>query len=126
MTFLGFVADRQQMAELLASADVVLAPGPIETFGLAALESLASGTPVVVSRTSALKEVVGPQESGAGLAVAPEGIAFAGAVQDLLGQPVEDRRRAARARAEAFPWSRSVALALQLHESLGSAAGRES
>ncbi|MEI7655200.1 MAG: glycosyltransferase [Actinomycetes bacterium] len=126
VTFLGFVADRQQMAELLASADVVLAPGPIETFGLAALESLASGTPVVVSRTSALKEVVGPQESGAGLAVAPEGIAFAGAVQDLLGQPVEDRRRAARARAEAFPWSRSVALALQLHESLGSAAGRES
>ena len=34
---------------LLASADVALAPGPAETFGLAALEALACGTPVVVS-----------------------------------------------------------------------------
>ena len=30
-------------------ADVVLAPGPVETFGLAALEALACGTPVVVN-----------------------------------------------------------------------------
>ena len=30
-------------------ADVALAPGPAETFGLAALEALACGTPVVVS-----------------------------------------------------------------------------
>ena len=36
VSFLGFVRDRDRMAALLASADVVLAPGPVETFGLAA------------------------------------------------------------------------------------------
>ena len=60
VTFLGFVADRRELAALLATADVVLAPGPVETFGLAALEALASGTPVVVARTGALPELLGP------------------------------------------------------------------
>src|ERR1700747_1214989 len=50
--FTGFISDRHTVAALLASADVALAPGPHETFGLAALESLACGTPVVGSRTS--------------------------------------------------------------------------
>jgi len=43
--FTGFLHDRTDLARLLASADIVLAPGPIETFGLAALEALACGTP---------------------------------------------------------------------------------
>ncbi len=55
----GFVADRAALARLLATADVVVAPGPVETFGLAALEALASGTPVVATCTSALPGVVG-------------------------------------------------------------------
>lgn len=38
---------------------MAIAPGPAETFGLAALEALACGTPVVVSAESALPEVVG-------------------------------------------------------------------
>jgi glycosyltransferase involved in cell wall biosynthesis len=60
VTFLGHVTDRGSLARLLATADVVIAPGPAETFGLSALEALASGTPVVVSKQSALPEVVGP------------------------------------------------------------------
>ena len=56
--FTGFISDRHSVAELLASADVALAPGPHETFGLAALEALACGTPAVVSRTSALGEII--------------------------------------------------------------------
>ncbi|HXV91649.1 MAG TPA: glycosyltransferase, partial [Pseudonocardia sp.] len=59
VTFVGFVPDRPRLARLLASADVSLAPGPHETFGLSALEALASGTPVVVSASSALPEIVG-------------------------------------------------------------------
>ena len=53
------MANRESLAKLLAAADVVIAPGPAETFGLSALEALASGTPVVVSSRSALPEVVG-------------------------------------------------------------------
>jgi alpha-1,6-mannosyltransferase len=105
VTFLGFVPERPQVARLLATGDVSLAPGPHETFGLAALESLASGTPVVVSRSSALREIVRP---GCGAAVADDPAAFADGVLDLLagGEPV--RRAAARARAEQFTWPAAV------------------
>jgi alpha-1,6-mannosyltransferase len=56
VTFLGYIAGRQKLAAILSSADISLAPGPIETFCLAAMESLASGTPVVASNTSAVGE----------------------------------------------------------------------
>ncbi|MEY5145252.1 MAG: hypothetical protein RL745_621 [Actinomycetota bacterium] len=124
VSFLGFVTEREQVAALLSSADVVMAPGPIETFGLAALEAMASGTPVVVSDTSALAEVVGDLSLGAGLAVAPDGAAFADAVQTILSRDIEQRRSAARLRAEEFPWSRSISLALAMHEELAGAGSR--
>jgi alpha-1,6-mannosyltransferase len=105
VTFLGFLAERAAVARLLASADVALAPGPHETFGLAALESLASGTPVVVSRSSALVEIVRP---GCGAAVADDAEAFAGGVRGLLGYAEYERRALARARAEQFTWPAAV------------------
>ncbi len=105
IVFLGFVADRNRLARLLATADAVLAPGPVETFGLAALESMASGTPVVVHHGSALAELVVP---GSGIAAAGSGWTFADGVQALLALDPDVRRRAARARAEQFPWDVTV------------------
>jgi alpha-1,6-mannosyltransferase len=58
VTFKGFISDRNQLSILLASADVLLAPGPNETFCLAALEAMAAGTPVLAREESALREVV--------------------------------------------------------------------
>ncbi|MEJ3749240.1 glycosyltransferase [Actinomycetes bacterium KLBMP 9797] len=110
--FAGFVTDREHVAGLLAAADVVVAPGPVETFGLAALEALACGTPVVVNAASALPEVVGP----AGFAAAGHGAAFADGVQALLDRPEGDRRAAARARAEQFTWSAAVDGFLRAHD----------
>ncbi|MEU3692307.1 glycosyltransferase [Streptomyces narbonensis] len=110
--FLGHVADRETLADLQAAADVCLAPGPAETFGLSALEALACGTPVVVSASSALPEVVGT--AGAVAADTPE--AFAAAVRGLLALPEGARRAAARARAEGFTWERSVAAFLHAHD----------
>lgn len=100
----GFVPDRDLMAGLLASADLAVAPGPVETFGLAALEALASGTPVVVNAASALPEVVG----GAGIAAPGEPRAFAEAVRELLARPPAARRTAARAHAEQYGWPAAV------------------
>jgi alpha-1,6-mannosyltransferase len=105
VTFLGFVDQRAAVARLLASADVSLAPGPHETFGLAALESLASGTPVVVSRSSALVEIVRP---ACGVAAADEAGAFADAVGELLATDRGAGRVAARSRAEQFSWPSAV------------------
>lgn len=110
--FLGHVGDRESMADLQASADICLAPGPAETFGLSALEALASGTPVVASASSALPEVIGD----AGLAAADQGAAFADAVQELLDRPERARREAARTRAELFSWSNAVNAFLAAHD----------
>jgi alpha-1,6-mannosyltransferase len=109
--FLGHVGEVETLAALLATADVVLAPGPVETFGLAAMEALASGTPVVVNETSALPSVVGD----AGLAAAATGPAFADAVEQLLTRPTALRTATARARALRFNWAATVAGFLGVH-----------
>jgi alpha-1,6-mannosyltransferase len=111
VTFLGHVADPRLLDALLATADAGLAPGPIETFGLAALETLASGTPVVARATSALPEVIGE----AGIAADGTGPAYASAVRTLLDRPEAARRAAARAQAERFPWSGAVDGFLAVH-----------
>lgn len=112
--FTGFLPDRAAVAALLASADVVVAPGPVETFGLAALEALAAGTPVVVNAASALPEVVG----GAGVAAPGTGAAFAAAVRRVLARPEPERRSLARSRAERFGWNAAVDGFLRVHHEL--------
>jgi alpha-1,6-mannosyltransferase len=112
VTFLGHVAGRTLLGALQASADVCLAPGPAETFGLAALEAMASGTPVAVSTSSALPEVIG----SAGAVAADHGEAFADAVDMLLERPEAERRAAARARAECFGWNTAVDAFLAAHD----------
>jgi alpha-1,6-mannosyltransferase len=112
VTFAGFLPDRAGLAALLASADVAIAPGPAETFGLAALEALACGTPVVVSADSALPEVVGD----AGTSVAGEDLA-AGVIS-VLARPEQRRRAAARARAERYGWPAAVQALLGIHQAL--------
>ncbi|MEU9631285.1 glycosyltransferase [Streptomyces luteogriseus] len=112
VTFLGHVSDRGLLGALQASADLALAPGPAETFGLAALEAMACGTPVVASASSALSEVIG----SAGAVAADHGEAFADAVDQLLERPEADRREAARARAECFGWDAAVDAFLAAHD----------
>lgn len=53
--FLGRIDD---VAPLLAAADLYLFPSETESFGLSALEALASGVPVVASRVGGVPEVV--------------------------------------------------------------------
>jgi alpha-1,6-mannosyltransferase len=109
--FAGHIAERSDVAALLASADVVVAPGPVETFGLAALEALACGTPVVVNDASALPEVIGD----AGVAVPGTPEAFADGVRLLMERPERERRAAARERAENFGWPQAVEGFLKAH-----------
>ncbi len=103
--FLGYVGCRDTVAGILASADVALAPGPHETFGLAALEALACGTPAVVSRTSALAEIL---TTDSGATADNDARAVARAVTTVMGRPERQRRHSARQRAEQFSWPRSA------------------
>jgi len=53
--FIGVV---DHIASLLAAADLFLLPSSTESFGLAALEAMASGVPVIASNVGGLPEVV--------------------------------------------------------------------
>jgi alpha-1,6-mannosyltransferase len=117
--FTGFISDRHSVAELLASADVALAPGPHETFGLAALESLACGTPAVVSRTSALGEII---TADCGALADNDPMAIARAVSAIVRLPEGHRRASARRRAEMFTWRRA---AVGMLTTLGAASAAE-
>ncbi|QXJ24211.1 glycosyltransferase [Actinomadura graeca] len=103
--FHGHVGGRAAVAALLARADVALATCPIESFGLAVLEALACGTPVVAADRGAARELLVP---GAGAGAAPCAAAFADGVREVLRVPAARRRAAARARAERYPWTTTI------------------
>ncbi len=62
--FLPYESDRDRLADLLAAIDLFVAPSSNETFGLAPLEALASGTPVLSADRGGISEQV--ETSGAG------------------------------------------------------------
>jgi N-acetyl-alpha-D-glucosaminyl L-malate synthase BshA len=58
-SFVQFLGPVQNIERVLQVADVFLLPSESESFGLAAAESLACGTPVVASRVGGIPEMVG-------------------------------------------------------------------
>ena len=55
--FTGYLAD-QDLLRLYKCADVAVFPSLYEPFGIVALEAMASGTPVIISDTGGLKEII--------------------------------------------------------------------
>jgi alpha-1,6-mannosyltransferase len=94
--FHGYVDGRAALRDKLAGADIALSVCPGETFGLAVLEALACGTPVVTADRGGARELVDPVS---GAWAAPEAAALADAVLRLAARPEDVRRRAARRRA---------------------------
>jgi len=60
-----FLGKLDAVAPLLAGADLFLLPSSTESFGLSALEALASGVPVVSSNAGGLPELIRDGETGA-------------------------------------------------------------
>jgi alpha-1,6-mannosyltransferase len=111
---LGYVTDRKRVSAILASADISLAPGPLETFCLSALESLASGTPVVASSSSAVGEFLRHSNKNPAGAIAGDNrFAFADAIESLAFRP--RLRTVARDAAARLPWDSTVGLMMTLH-----------
>ena len=60
----AFLGEQLEVGRLLCQADLFLLPSEQESFGLAALEALASGVPVVATNVGGLPEVVRHAETG--------------------------------------------------------------
>ncbi|MBT3233997.1 MAG: N-acetyl-alpha-D-glucosaminyl L-malate synthase BshA [Calditrichaeota bacterium] len=58
------LGNRSTVEEILAAADLMIMPSESESFGLAALEAMASGTPPITSNAGGLPEVILDGETG--------------------------------------------------------------
>ena len=94
------LGEQADLPAVLADADLFLLPSESESFGLAALEALASGVPVVASDVGGLPEVVADGEVGY-LRPVGDVAGMAAAVRGLLDDPALRQRMAAAARARA-------------------------
>ena len=94
-----------ELAALVASSEVAVVPSLYEGFSLPAVEHMASGTPLIASRTGALPEVTGD----AAMLVSPgDPEELAAALAHLQDSPRERQRLSAAALArvqERFAWS---------------------
>jgi N-acetyl-alpha-D-glucosaminyl L-malate synthase BshA len=91
------LGERVDLPALLRGADVFLLPSEVESFGLAALEALACGVPVVASAVGGLPEVVADGDVGFLRPVGDVG-AMAEAVSRLLADEPLRRRLGAAGR----------------------------
>lgn len=105
-----------QVAELLASAEVMAVPSLYEGFSLPAVEAMACGTPVVASRAGALPEVIGD----AGILVEPGNVEdLATAIAELLDSSRQREHYSARGRQRAleyYSWPAVARSTLQVYE----------
>jgi D-inositol-3-phosphate glycosyltransferase len=101
--FLG-ARSREEMPLLYSAANVTVIPSYHETFGLAAVESLACGIPVVATRTGGLTAIVKHRETGFLVPRCPG--FFAECLDALLADPVLQTRLslAARSSVQRFSW----------------------
>ena len=87
------------LPSLVAAADVFAFPSTREGFGLAAMEALAAGVPVVASDLPVLREVFGDA-----VRFAPGAGPFAAGLREALRGPDPRRRAAGQALAARYTW----------------------
>ena len=112
-------ASRSFLADLLAVATVAVVPSRTESLGLAALESAASGTPVVGFRGAPAGSV---SQGKSGLLVdSRDPREWARTITELLDDQVtlDDLSASARHHAEGYTWGATAAALLGVYASLG-------
>jgi glycosyltransferase involved in cell wall biosynthesis len=112
---LGSVAPAA-MPELLAAADLMILPSEREGLANVWIESLASGTPILIADVGGAREVLDRPE--AGRLVERNSAAIAAAALEILGSPPDPA--SVRRSAERFSWERNGA---ELHEHLAKLVG---
>jgi L-malate glycosyltransferase len=96
-----FLGKQSQVQNLLNCGDLFLLPSDLESFGLAALEAMACGVPVICSRVGGIPEVI--QEGVEGYLAPPRDIdTMAARAIEILGNSAIKKRMGAAARQRAL------------------------
>ncbi|HLX57445.1 MAG TPA: glycosyltransferase [Ktedonobacteraceae bacterium] len=113
--FLG-ARPQPEMPMLYSAADVTVIPSYHESFGLAAVESLACGTPVVATRAGGLNTIIRHGETGYLVPRCPG--FFAERLDTLLQQPdlLEKMSQAARPSALRYSWKHVARLVREVYD----------
>jgi glycosyltransferase involved in cell wall biosynthesis len=118
VTFSGLLSEADKIAAL-ADADVLVLSSYTEAFGIALLEGMASGLPVVVTDRAALAPIV--RDAGAGLVVPADDNSLAEALSRLLEDADLRRvlgRRGRRLVETRFSWNESARAFARLYEAV--------
>jgi len=114
---LGHITDREELAYLYSNSDAFIHPNPREPFGIAPLEAMAAGCPVVVPRAGG---VLSYADSTNSWIAEPTGKAFADAVESVFADPAirEEKCNRAKEKAAELRWPAVVSTYFTVYEEL--------
>ena len=115
--WLGHIRDRRELAGIYANCDLFVHPNPREPFGIAPLEAMASGLPLVAPDCGGVTSYA---DSTNAWTVPPESDAFANAAREAMSLDGLRQSRLARAleTASQFRWEKIAGSFLDLYEDL--------
>lgn len=117
VVFMGHMSDRGQLADLYANCDVFVHPNPREPFGIAPLEAMASGLPLVAPNAGGVISFANERNAAVVPAAAE---AFAAAIEGLMADRASRERKAAEAliTAASYSWRNATAAYLDIYSAL--------
>jgi len=123
--FLGHIKDKEVLADLYANADFFVHPNPCEPFGIAPMEAMASGLPLIAPNTGGVASYANRENAWT---VEARVESFAIAIEEAVTNSDLRQAKAAKAieKTQEYRWDKVTASFLDLYAELDGAVKRRS